>query len=85
MSLSLGLACFAIPGLISLVLFLRISEYRTDITAKQTPFEGKHRYGYVNVLRRANYSDAGQRLYPWFIGSVVATQIGGLIAVLFTK
>ena len=75
----------AIPGFISLVLFLRISEHRTDISAKQTPFEGRRPYGYANVFRRANYSDAGQRHYPWFMASVVAAQIGGLIAVLFTR
>jgi hypothetical protein len=85
MSFPLGLACFAIPGFISLVLFLRISEYRTDITRKQTPFEGKRSFGYANVFRRANYSDEGQRLYPWFMASVVATQVGGLVAVLFIR
>ena len=77
MRFSLGLACFALPGLISIVLFLRISEHRVDITPTQTPFEGKRPIGCANVFRRANYSEAGQRLYPWFMASVVATQIGG--------
>ena len=85
MGVSLGLACFAVPGFISVVLFLRISEYRTDITGKQLPYEGKRPYGYANVFRRANYSDAGQRLYPWFMASVAATHIGALIALVFTK
>lgn len=76
------LACFVIPGFISLILFVRISEHRTDITGKQTPFEGHHPDGWANVFRRANNSEAGQRLYPWFMASVVATQIGGLVFVV---
>jgi hypothetical protein len=85
MSLLPRLACFVIPGFISLILFVRISPYRTDITGKQTPFEGHRPYGWTNVLRRANYSEAGQRLYPWFMASVVATQIGGLVFVFTVK
>jgi hypothetical protein len=52
---------------------------------KQTRFEERSRNGYANALRRLNYSEAGQRIYPWFIASVMATQIGGLIAVFFTS
>jgi hypothetical protein len=73
------------PGLISVVLFLRISEHRIDIMPKQTRFEERSRNGYANALRRLNYSEPGQRIYPWFIASVMATQIGGLIAVFFTS
>jgi len=70
--------------MVSVVLFLRISNYRTDITSAQMPFHGKSRIAYRNVLRRSSYSEAGQRLFPWFIASIVATQLGGLIAVFFT-
>jgi hypothetical protein len=38
----------------SLILFVRISDYRTDISGKQTPFEGHRPVGWSNVLRKAN-------------------------------
>lgn len=85
MSFAVGLACFAVPGMVSVVLFLRITEYRTDIASAQTPFHGKSRISHRNVLRRSNYSEPGQRLFPWFIASIIATQLGGLVAAFFTK
>jgi hypothetical protein len=56
-----------------------------DRTPAQSPFHGKSPLAYRNVLRRSNYSEAGQRLFPWFIASIVATQLGGLAVALFTK
>ena len=58
MSFGIGLTYFAIAGLISVVLFLRISENQTYITPEQTPFEGRSRNGYANALRRSNYFEA---------------------------
>jgi hypothetical protein len=78
----LGWLCFVIPGLVAVTLFLKISEHRIDLRPYETPFHGSSRIAYRNVLKRSNYSIDGQRLYPWFLIALLATQVGALVAVI---
>jgi hypothetical protein len=72
-----GLLLFLVPALFYFALLYRISAFRRD-EQKPSGYFGSPFESMTEVLTRSNYTEAGQRLLPWLVGSVVLLGLGAL-------
>jgi hypothetical protein len=65
MRLAFAIPIVLVPMIVSLALTHWLAKYRVDLRPWESPYEGASWVWQVNVFRRSNYNEQGQKLLPW--------------------